>query len=80
MAYGAYRYDDANMAGQDAYCLANFRVGVRLGRAFVEGWTRNAFDTVYVPVAFAYPGLAPSGFIGEPGTPRTFGVRAGVTF
>ncbi len=41
---------------------------------------RNAFDARYVPVAFPYPGLAPSGFIGESGAPRTFGVRAGVTF
>jgi len=41
---------------------------------------RNAFDTRYVPLAFAYTGLAPSGFIGEPGAPRTFGVRLGMTF
>ena len=51
------------------------------GRAFGEVWVRNAFDTRYVPVAFPYnPGLAPSGFIGEIGAPRTFGIRAGVTF
>jgi outer membrane receptor protein involved in Fe transport len=43
-------------------------------------WVRNAFDTRYVPVAFAYPGLAPSGFVGEMGAPRTFGIRAGVNF
>ena len=40
---------------------------------FVEGWVRNAFDTRYVPTAFAYPGLAPSGFIGESGPPRRSG-------
>jgi hypothetical protein len=33
-----------------------------------------------VPVAFPYPGLAQSGFVGENGAPRTFGVRAGVSF
>jgi hypothetical protein len=33
-----------------------------------------------VPLAFAYPGLAPSGFVGEPGRPRTFGVSVGVGF
>jgi iron complex outermembrane receptor protein len=43
-------------------------------------WVRNAFDTHYIPTAFAYPGLAPSGFIGEMGAPRTFGARVGVTF
>lgn len=78
--YGDFQYDDANTAGQIAYSLTNLRVGLR-GRAFAEGWVRNAFDTRYVPIAFAYnPGLAPSGFIGESGAPRTFGVRAGLSF
>jgi len=36
--------------------------------------------TRYIPVAFAYPGLAPSGFLGENGNPRTFGVSLGVGF
>ena len=79
--YGAFTYDDTNLAGQDAYSLANFRFGVRGARVFAEGWLRNAFDTKYIPVAFQYnPGLAPSGFIGESGRPRTFGITAGVTF
>jgi iron complex outermembrane recepter protein len=79
--YGAFKYDDFNMAGQDAYSLANFRFGARAKRVFVESWIRNAFDTKYVPVAFQYdPRLAPSGFIGESGRPRTFGITAGVSF
>jgi len=78
--YGDYQYDDANTAKQSAYSLTNFRAGVRAKHEFAEGWVRNAFDTRYVPIAFAYPGLAPSGFIGESGAARTFGVRAGVTF
>ncbi|OFV94567.1 MAG: hypothetical protein A3G76_08685 [Acidobacteria bacterium RIFCSPLOWO2_12_FULL_65_11] len=78
--YGAYQYDDANTASQEAYSIANFRLGVRARQVFVEGWMRNAFDTFYVPTAFAYPGLAASGFIGESGAARTFGVRAGLTF
>ena len=41
---------------------------------------RNAFDSKYVPVAFAYGQLAQSGFIGESGRPRTFGITAGVSF
>jgi iron complex outermembrane receptor protein len=77
---GRYEYDDANTQGQDAYSLASFRGGVRGKRLFTEAWIRNAFDTRYVPIAFAYPGLAPSGFVGESGAPRTFGIRAGVTF
>ena len=64
---GSYDYDDANSAGQEAYALTNLRAGVQRGPMLVEAWIRNAFDTRYVPVAFAYPGLAPSGFIGEVG-------------
>ncbi len=78
--YGAFKYDDANLAGQEAYSLANFRAGARGKLLFAEAWVRNAFDTRYIPVAFAYAQLAPSGFIGEMGRPRTFGVSAGVTF
>jgi len=77
---GGFKYDDLNIEGQDAYSLANFRAGVRGRLVFVEGWIRNAFDTNYIPVAFAYGALAPSGFIGEMGRPRTFGISAGVGF
>ena len=80
VVYGAFRYDDANSAGQDAYSLTNLRGGVRVGHFLGELWIRNAFDTRYVPIAFAYPGFTPSGFLGEVGRPRTFGVTAGVTF
>jgi iron complex outermembrane receptor protein len=78
--FGAFEYDDLNSARQDAYSLAQFRVGARGRHLFVEAWVRNAFDTRYVPVAFAYGALAPSGFLGEMGRPRTFGVSSGVTF
>jgi len=78
--YGAFQYDDANTAEQDAYSLTNVRVGARAKRLFAELWIRNAFDTKYVPVAFAYTGIAPSGFVGEPGRPRTFGLTVGVGF
>jgi iron complex outermembrane receptor protein len=78
--YGALQYDDANTEGQEAYSLANFRGGVRGRWVFGEVWVRNAFDTRYIPVAFPYQGFAPSGFIGEVGRPRTFGVNLGVTF
>lgn len=78
--YGAYHYDDLNRAGQEAYSLANLRGGLRNGRLSIEGWMENAFDTRYVPVAFAYGSLAPSGFVGENGRPRTFGVTARLAF
>jgi iron complex outermembrane receptor protein len=79
--YGAFAYDDLNMAEQGAYSLANVRAGVRGRYVFAEAWVRNAFDTFYIPVALAFdPRLAPSGFLGESGAPRTFGINAGVTF
>ena len=80
VCYGDYEYDDPNTAGQGAYTLTNLRAAIRARHTFGEFWVRNAFDTRYVPVAFPYPGLAPSGFVGENGAPRTFGVRIGVSF
>jgi len=76
--YGPFHYDDANLAEQDAYSLANFRAGVRWKYIFAEGWIRNAFDTDYIPIAFPY--RSASGFIGESGRPRTVGVTGGVRF
>ncbi|MDA1185725.1 MAG: TonB-dependent receptor, partial [Acidobacteria bacterium] len=79
--YGAFSYDDLNTAGQSAYALANVRTGVRGGYVFAEFWVRNLLDTRYIPVALPFdPQLAPSGFLGESGAPRTFGISAGVTF
>jgi iron complex outermembrane receptor protein len=77
---GAYHYDEANLEGQDAYSLVNLRAGVKARGFVAEAWIRNAFDTRYIPVAFAFPGLAPSGFVGENGHPRTFGVSVGFAF
>ena len=77
---GAYFYDEANTEGQDAYSLTNFRGGARFGIVLVEAWLRNAFDEKYIPVALEYRAFAPSGFIGEMGAPRTFGVNLGVEF
>jgi len=79
ICYGDYQYDEPNTAGQDAYTLTNLRAGVRGKKLFGEFWIRNAFDTTYIPIAFPFPG-AQSGFLGENGAPRTFGVRAGVNF
>jgi iron complex outermembrane recepter protein len=78
--YGSFQYDDANRAGQEAYSLANLRAGIRGKYLFAEGWVRNAFDTRYIPLAFAYDSFAPSGFVGESGAPRRFGISGGVTF
>ena len=78
--YGRISYDETNAQGQDAYALMNLRGGYRRGLFVFEGWIKNLFDTDYIPVAFAYGQLAPSGYIGESGAPRTFGVSVGVKF
>ena len=76
---GAFQYDEANSRGQDAYSLVNVRAGARSKNLFGELFVRNAFQTRYVPIAIPYQ-FAQSGFIGENGRPRTFGVSVGVTF
>jgi iron complex outermembrane recepter protein len=76
--YGSFFYDDFNSAAEDAYSLVNLRAGIRGRVVFAEAWTKNAFDTRYIPLAFPYG--SPSGFVGEMGRPRTFGLTAGVTF
>jgi iron complex outermembrane receptor protein len=77
---GAFHYDEANAQAQDAFRLANFRAGAKHKFLFGEFWIRNAFDQRYVPIAIPYPGFAPSGFIGENGRPRTFGISIGTSF
>lgn len=77
---GGFDYNDANSQAQEAYSLANFRAGVRTRYVYIEGWIRNAFDTRYIPIAFAYGDLAPSGFVGEMGAPRQFGITMGASF
>jgi iron complex outermembrane receptor protein len=77
---GGFEYNDANTARQEEYSLTNFRAGLRWQYVFVEGWIKNAFDTRYIPIAFAFGGFAPSGFLGEMGAPRRVGVTMGVTF
>jgi iron complex outermembrane receptor protein len=77
---GSFQYDEVNTQGQSAYTLTNLRGGFTGHRLTVEAWVRNAFDTRYVPLAFPYPGFAPSGFIAEPGRPRTWGVNIGIGF
>jgi len=77
---GSFQYDELNTAKQDQYALTNLRVGGRWHYLSVDLWTRNLFNVSYVPIAFPFPGLAPSGFVGESGRPRTFGVTTTVSF
>jgi iron complex outermembrane receptor protein len=77
---GKFQYDEGNTQEQEAYSIVNIRAGAKHKRLFGEVWLRNAFDTRYVPIAIPYPGFAPSGFIGENGRPRTFGISIGATF
>jgi len=78
--YGSFEYNDANTLRQDAYSLVNFRVAAEHRMLTGEILVRNAFDTRYIPLAFAYPSFAPSGFMGEMGAPRTVVATVGVRF
>ena len=69
---GDFYYDAANL-GRESYDLAAFRAGVERGPLRLETWIKNAFDEVYVPVAFPDP-VSPGSFIGENGAPMTWGV------
>jgi len=77
---GAFYYDERNAESQGAYALVNLRVGAKHKRVFGDVWVRNVFDQRYIPIAIPYPGFAPSGYIGENGRPRTFGVSVGTSF
>ena len=77
--YGSYFYNTANTESQDSYWLTNLRAGYRTSNWFMEAWVKNAFDTDYIPVAFEFPN-GQSGFIGENGAPRMFGLRTGFNF
>jgi iron complex outermembrane receptor protein len=77
---GGFEYNDANTQAQESYSLTNLRAGVRGKYLFAEAWMKNAFDTRYIPIAFAYSGFAPSGFVGEMGAPRRYGINLGVSF
>jgi iron complex outermembrane receptor protein len=70
---GSYYYDASNAEAQDNYVLVNTRVGVGTRLWRVETWVSNLFDQDYVPIAFPYQ-LAPSGYVGENGAPRTVGL------
>ena len=69
---GEFFYDAANR-GSERYDLASFRAGVERGPLRLETWIKNAFDEVYVPIAFPDPSGS-GDFIGENGAPMTWGV------
>lgn len=78
-AFGKFFYDDQNTRSQGLYALTHLRAGLRTRQWAIEGFVRNAFDEAYVPMAIPY-NLAPSGFAGESGAPRTVGVSASFRF
>ncbi|MEI6562671.1 MAG: TonB-dependent receptor [bacterium] len=76
---GRYYYDASNVESQDSYTLINARIGVGTRLWRVETWVNNLFDQDIVPIAFPYA-LAPSGYVGENGSPRTMGLSLSRTF
>jgi len=77
---GGYRYDESNGEGQAAYAVVNIRIGLHAKHVVIDAWLKNALDTHYIPLAIPYGQLAPSGYLGESGRPRTAGVSLGYRF
>lgn len=80
--YGRLFYDATNAESQGRFEIADFRLGLAGGRPLpfewrADLWVRNAFGEDYIPLAFPFP-LAASGYVGEMGAPRTFGVTLAV--
>ena len=77
-SYGAFHYDEPEHGGAGALLAGELRAGVRIRhrvrRGLDEERVRHALHSGGVCVR---PRLAPSGFIGEMGAPRTFGVKRG---
>jgi len=74
-----YFYDASNAASQGAYAMTNFRLGIRGHHWALEGYVENAFEAHTVPMAFPFQ-LAPSGYVGENGIPRLYGVSLRLDF
>ena len=74
---GDYFYEAQNLEAQSAYDLVNLRVGLSGAHWRVDAGVRNAFNQDYIPLAIPYTGIAPSGYVGESGAPRTIAVLMG---
>ncbi len=72
-------FDPSNGASQGALTCVNLSMGVAAGNWRIETWIRNLFDRESVALALPYP-IAPSGYIGENGAPRTLGMSLTRTF
>ncbi|MBK8977239.1 MAG: TonB-dependent receptor [Planctomycetes bacterium] len=76
---GEYFYDAGNRESA-RYSVTDLRIGVRGDHWRLDGFLANAFDEVYVPIAFQPSPADPSVFVGQNGAPRTFGFSLLVTF
>jgi iron complex outermembrane receptor protein len=79
-AHAGTYYFDAGNRDSDSYGLANFSVGVEWHNVRLSGWIRNAFDEEYILVAFQPSPADPNFFVGENGSPQTFGLSLSVKF
>ena len=75
-----YYFDPNNDISQGAMELVNVSLGVATENWRLEARVDNLLDREYVAMALPYPGIAPSGYIGELGVPRTIGVALTRTF
>lgn len=72
----SFFWDTANQIREPGYGIVNLRIGVEKERWSVTAFARNVFDQEYRIRAATYSGQP----MAIPGTPRTFGLMAKVSF
>ncbi|MEG6510259.1 TonB-dependent receptor [Methyloligella sp. 2.7D] len=75
---GSYYLDDTNTAEQGTYTLVDLAAGYRVGRLDASLFVSNLTDQEYVVNSFGFAG--PGADMGTIGDPRTYGMRAKMTF
>ena len=79
--YGALQVRRAQHRGAGRLLARQFpRRRARRSMSSAKCGSETRSTRSYVPIALPLFGFAPSGFVGEMGRPRTFGVSAGLTF
>ena len=77
--YGAFKYDEGKPRGRMPTRSPTSASACAARASFVETGCGTPSTQVH-PGGVRLRPVAPSGFVGEPGRPRTFGLTAGVTF
>jgi len=74
-------HDEANTHKQEAYCIANGKIGYEKEHFDIYFFVNNIFEKEYWTFLYStMMGLGPTEEMGTIGAPRTFGIMATVRF